>query len=603
MSAVAGCVEQYVRGSFGEMAAGDRKSFLPSEGWVRVVDGDIYECSVGPGQRRGTHKSFDCDATEAKGFRHANSKDSPATNEGPGHKTEVVTSCQRLSANRRTWEIDWKSVVIRESADQFASRLGPTVHIADVPDLRVFFPYGKACGSLYDYLENFFSSIRDAPKIPEAHILSISYCRTRGKSGYLFLIIYLEYRGLHQFPIRLKLQGFDGPATVSSGSWRKYDTPGERSTFTVAYVKDYLMELTDGTGGRRPSIVDLLALADLSTKWDHSREGYPATLFLALKNVFDGIVTSRSRATPLPSCLSAEATCAVVDAFPVLRQGMQKEIDFRRRRRCHPDETREIELLVDNAKLQSQVEFLEREVARLMPAVSVYNTLKAASSRAIVFTCCRSLTFSCTNDAFLATSLAFSSANAFFSTKSTRGIVQNAPNHPRSLAQRGCGVENRKTLQELHMHRVTMGASEALILNAVSVGREPYEPPRRLRDRRARPPVCRWLLQFGDFVAQFLQVTRWFNEGILWHLNNPIDGGTVISSTILDSTMHSLPAELRLKFICQHRLRIKLGRGDTDCGVRVKHMRIMVASSGRRAREPVRVRDKVAEKRLGYLIV
>ncbi|KAJ6451600.1 hypothetical protein C8R45DRAFT_1083648 [Mycena sanguinolenta] len=261
------------------------------------------------------------------------------------------------------------------------------------PDLCVLFPQRQSCGSLYKYLESFFNSIRNAPKIPEPHILSVSYGRTRGKSGYPFLIIYLEYRELYEFPVRLKLKGFDGPATVLSGTSPKYDT-GEGSTFTIAYVKEYLMELVgtwrydmlhtmkfpphlDGAGNRRPNIVDLLALADLSTKWDHSREGYPATLFLALKNVFDGIVTSRSPATPLPSSLSAEARCAIVNVFPIQRQGMQREIDFRSGRRYHPDETREIELqaenfmlLADIVQLQSRVEFLEAEVARFLSAVS-----------------------------------------------------------------------------------------------------------------------------------------------------------------------------------------------------------------------------------------
>ncbi|KAJ6477057.1 hypothetical protein C8R45DRAFT_1158342 [Mycena sanguinolenta] len=259
------------------------------------------------------------------------------------------------------------------------------------PDLWVLFPQRESCGSLYEYLESFFNSIRNAPKIPEPHILSVSYGRTRGKNGYPFLIIYLEYQELYDFPVRLKLQGFDGPVTVWSGICPQYDTPGEGSTFTVAYVKEYLMELvgtwrydmlhtmtfrsqTGGARTRQPNIVDLLALADLSTRWDHSREWYPVTLFLALKNVFDGIVTSRSRVTPLPSSLSAEARCAVVDAFPVRRQEIQKEIDFRS---GHSYETSEIELqaenlmlLADNVELQNRVEFLEGEVARLMSAVS-----------------------------------------------------------------------------------------------------------------------------------------------------------------------------------------------------------------------------------------
>ncbi|KAJ6601221.1 hypothetical protein DFH09DRAFT_558913 [Mycena vulgaris] len=84
-----------------------------------------------------------------------------------------------------------------------------------------------------------------------------------------------------------------------------------------------------------PSIVDLLVLAELATTHDRTRAGYPPTLFLALKTLFNGVVTSNAKRRvmimPLPKYLAEDANSAVVEAFPTRRKHMQEQIARRHR--------------------------------------------------------------------------------------------------------------------------------------------------------------------------------------------------------------------------------------------------------------------------------
>jgi hypothetical protein len=124
-----------------------------------------------------------------------------------------------------------------------------------------------------------------------------------------------------------------------------YDTPREGSTFSIAFVGETLMELVgtwrydvlhamtfkqrlNDAGQLEPSIVDLLTLTVLSAQWDHTQEEGPVTLFLALKNLFDGVITSHRKAPALSTDVS-HLKCAVIDAFHTRRQSMQEEIDIR----------------------------------------------------------------------------------------------------------------------------------------------------------------------------------------------------------------------------------------------------------------------------------
>ncbi|KAJ7749711.1 hypothetical protein B0H16DRAFT_1461109 [Mycena metata] len=213
-------------------------------------------------------------------------------------------------------------------------------------DLSVLFPLQEMCMALEEYLELFLISIKNAPRITRTSLLSVAYCRTRGAASYPFLVVFLQHPVLCQFPVRLKLQGFDGPATIQvAGREPTYDTPGERSAVSAAFVGETLRELVgtwrydvlhtmtfeqrlNDAGRLEPSIVDLLPLAVLSAQWDHTREGFPATLFLALKNLFNGVITSRRKAPVLSTDVS-HLKSAVIDSFHTRRQYMQEEIDLR----------------------------------------------------------------------------------------------------------------------------------------------------------------------------------------------------------------------------------------------------------------------------------
>ncbi|KAJ6571543.1 hypothetical protein B0H19DRAFT_1255506 [Mycena capillaripes] len=245
------------------------------------------------------------------------------------------------------------------------------------PDLEVLFPLRERCMALPDYLQLFLLFIRDAPKIQRTSISYVAYCRIRGvgSESYPLLIVHLQHPELYDFPVRFKLQGFDGPVTVwADPTSPRYDTPGERSTFSVASVHDSLAELV-GTwryetlhtiafsrSVNQPNIVDLLALADLSTKWDHTREGYPATLFLALRSLFNGVVRSRRKATPLPSDVADEVKRAVIDAFPTRRQRIQAKINFRSGFSFHRDARRISELEAENVELRKWAVLLEEKL-------------------------------------------------------------------------------------------------------------------------------------------------------------------------------------------------------------------------------------------------
>ncbi|KAJ7433868.1 hypothetical protein FB451DRAFT_1572278 [Mycena latifolia] len=213
------------------------------------------------------------------------------------------------------------------------------------PDLTAIFPLEEVRYALDDYLFSFLASIHSAPTVIKPHVSSVVYGRTRGPNAYPFLLVYLRHPDLDDWPIRLKLQGFDGPLTVQEGRvWPRYDTAEECSTCTLAEVHQGVRELV-GTWrytvchtmtfrGLGPGIADLLALAQVSTERDRTRAGYPATLFLALKTLFNGVVASgakrRGGAAPLFSDVVEEANHAVIERFAAQRQCIQHEINMRR---------------------------------------------------------------------------------------------------------------------------------------------------------------------------------------------------------------------------------------------------------------------------------
>ncbi|KAJ7501761.1 hypothetical protein B0H11DRAFT_1990955 [Mycena galericulata] len=259
-------------------------------------------------------------------------------------------------------------------------------------DLAILFPLSETCMALEEYLELFLLSIKNAPKITKTSILSIAYCRTRGAASYPFLVVYFQYPILRRSPVRLKLQGFDGPATVQVvGRIPTYDTPGEGSTFSTAFVGETLMELVgtwrydvlhtmtfqqrlNDAGQLEPGIIDLLTVAVLSAQWDHTREGYPATLFLALENLFNGVITTDI----------SHLKCTVLDTFHTRQHCMQEEIDRWNGHRDYIDARQTFQLRAANAKLWERTALLQEEVFRLKLEASIDATetlqLRAANA-------------------------------------------------------------------------------------------------------------------------------------------------------------------------------------------------------------------------------
>ncbi|KAJ7764011.1 hypothetical protein DFH07DRAFT_770665 [Mycena maculata] len=229
------------------------------------------------------------------------------------------------------------------------------------PDLSVLFPLQEMCMALEEYLELFLLSIKNAPRITRTSMLYVAYCRTRGAASYPFLVVYLHHPIIGREP--------------------SYDTPGERSTLSAAFVGETLMELVgtwrydvlhtmtfqqrlDDAGRLEPSIVDLLTLAVLSAQWNHTREGYPTTLFLALQNLFNRVITSHRKAPPLTADIS-HLKCAVIDVFHIRLQCMQEEIDIRNGYRDYIDATQTLQLRATNAELWVRTALLQEQVFRL----------------------------------------------------------------------------------------------------------------------------------------------------------------------------------------------------------------------------------------------
>jgi hypothetical protein len=184
-------------------------------------------------------------------------------------------------------------------------------------------------------------SINRAGTIADVQIKSVLYCHTRGPSAYPFLIVHLLNPYLYARPIVLKIRGYDGPLTAwEDNAWTPGDTSDECSTFTLARVGQSIRELVGTrrydvchTMKCRKGVIDgLLVLAELSTEQDRSRAIYPATLFLALENYYQGTVTSstkrRARAAPLPKDVAQDTTTAVIGAFPARRQRMMQLMDL-----------------------------------------------------------------------------------------------------------------------------------------------------------------------------------------------------------------------------------------------------------------------------------
>jgi hypothetical protein len=208
------------------------------------------------------------------------------------------------------------------------------------PDLSVIFPLEETCHGIDGYLFNFPGAVSRAPTIADFYVTSILYCRTNGPNAHPFLLVYLRHLFLSDWPVRLKLNGFDGPPTVQDPhDHPRYDTAEERATFTVAYARQTQRQLagtrrytvchTMAFGAAGPDIVDLLAVAQVSYERDHTRAGYPAALFLAVQHLFNGVVTNSAKHDGhILNAGAEDASRAVIEKFPARREYIQQDIDL-----------------------------------------------------------------------------------------------------------------------------------------------------------------------------------------------------------------------------------------------------------------------------------
>ncbi|KAJ7500798.1 hypothetical protein B0H11DRAFT_1994507, partial [Mycena galericulata] len=150
---------------------------------------------------------------------------------------------------------------------------------------------------------------------------------------------------------------------------------------------------------RQPSIVDLLAVAELSAECDHTREGYSAILFTALKTLFDGCVTGRAKTASWPSEVAAEMKSAVINMFPSRRQHMEEEIDLKSGRSFYVGATQISQLRADNSELEARAAILEERVGHLKVAVSAA-AYKSRTAPGCLRQCCGGICFGRRNDQF-----------------------------------------------------------------------------------------------------------------------------------------------------------------------------------------------------------
>ncbi|KAJ7118389.1 hypothetical protein C8R44DRAFT_738319 [Mycena epipterygia] len=131
-----------------------------------------------------------------------------------------------------------------------------------------------------------------------------------------------------------------------------------------------------------PKLGDFLALADLANARDCTQAVFPATVYFALKTLFDGTVSSRTKrgsrksATLANPDVADEVKRSVIDAFPALQQCMQTEIKLR----CYG--IVEVDKCAQNTDVQSgmdlesalaRVAILEKTVSQLTTALDAAN--------------------------------------------------------------------------------------------------------------------------------------------------------------------------------------------------------------------------------------
>ncbi|KAJ7676281.1 hypothetical protein B0H17DRAFT_1140001 [Mycena rosella] len=205
------------------------------------------------------------------------------------------------------------------------------------PDLEPIFLICSIRCSVNNYLHTVLAYVNDAPTITDTSVRSVIYCHTRGPTGYPFLLVRLLHPDYPTSPIRFKFQARKGAAALCLGyiGQTERELIGTRH-YNMYYTMVFPAGITLHWHSGNPSILDLLVVAGLTTEHNHLGIGYPSTLFLALKALFDGLVTSSSKrhstiVGPMANGPTEEIKNAVVAAFPARQQRIHEEIVCRSR--------------------------------------------------------------------------------------------------------------------------------------------------------------------------------------------------------------------------------------------------------------------------------
>ncbi|KAJ7793478.1 hypothetical protein B0H14DRAFT_2926675 [Mycena olivaceomarginata] len=201
------------------------------------------------------------------------------------------------------------------------------------PDLDIIFPAVKRIRSIQFYTQSFFLSIRRTWSIADTDVTWVAYCRTRGPTGYPFLLISLRYANHRHHSILMKLEGDDSHEKTPVLTIGRVDTTVRGVVGTWRY--DVYQTVVFPYYPSPPKLGDFLALVDLANTRDCTQAAFPVTVYCALKTLFDGTVSSSTKrrlkksATLANLDVADEMKRSVINAFPARQQRMQEEIKLR----------------------------------------------------------------------------------------------------------------------------------------------------------------------------------------------------------------------------------------------------------------------------------
>ncbi|KAF8215771.1 hypothetical protein K438DRAFT_1799405, partial [Mycena galopus ATCC 62051] len=156
------------------------------------------------------------------------------------------------------------------------------------PDLEIIFPAEKRTRSIQFFTQQFFRYIQRTRSIAHTNVAWVAYCRTRGPTGYPFLLIRLQYRNLWHHSILMKLEGDDSHEKTPVLTIGRVDTTVRGVVGTWRY--DVYQTVVFPRSPSPPGLGDFLALADLANARDCTRAAFPVTVYYALKTLFNGTV-------------------------------------------------------------------------------------------------------------------------------------------------------------------------------------------------------------------------------------------------------------------------------------------------------------------------